>query len=49
MIYSGKISNQEFADAVMLSTFISLKFNLDPFLLVASPIRLLYINDLMHF
>ena len=37
MIYLGKVNKQEFVDAVML-IFTSLKFNLGPFLLVASHI-----------
>lgn len=37
MINGNKINRQDFADAIVL-TFILLKFNLDAFLLVASPI-----------
>lgn len=40
MMYVGKSNKQEFDDAVAL-TFIPLKLNFHPFLLVASPI----IND----
>lgn len=41
MIHVGKINKQVIADAIIL-TFISLKFNLDSFLFISSPI---IVND----